>query len=101
MCTFAAYYLQRGVINAAQCQDHRSAPLSYCPHLEEVLFVMMKCISHDLPCPQARSRECQADIQLPQDRSQIIPREGNFPPQPFTQLSDSDTGLSWWKPQGK
>lgn len=61
MCTFAAYYLQRGVINAAQCQDHRSAPLSYCTHLEEILSVMMKCISHDLPRPQARSRECQAD----------------------------------------
>lgn len=53
MCTFAAYYLQRGVINAAQCQDHRSVPLSYCTHLEEIFFVMIKCISHDLPCPQA------------------------------------------------
>lgn len=38
-------------------------------------------------------------IQLTQDRSQIMHREGNFPPQPFTQLSDS--GSSWWKPQGK
>lgn len=62
MCTFAAYYLQRGVINAAQCQDHRSVPLSYCTHLEEIFFVMIKCISHDLPCPQAWSRECQTDM---------------------------------------
>lgn len=53
MCTFAAYYLQRGVINAAQRHDHRSEPLSYCTHLEEILFVMIKCISHGLPCPQA------------------------------------------------
>lgn len=51
MCTFAAYYLQREIINAVQCQDHRSVPLSYCTHLEEIIFLMIKRISHDLLCP--------------------------------------------------
>lgn len=61
MCTFAAYYLQREIINAVQCQDHRSAPLSYCTHLEEIIFLMIIHGSHDLLCPKEASGKCQAD----------------------------------------
>lgn len=71
MCTFAAYYLQRGVINAAQCQDHRSAPLSYCTHLEEILFVMIKCISHDLPCPQGGAGKARLTVPHSECREQV------------------------------
>lgn len=61
MCTFAAYYLQREIINAAQRQDRRSVPLSYCTYPEEIIFLMIKRRSHDLLCPEEPSGKCRAD----------------------------------------